>query len=516
LSDQQIGFDVARVTTSLKEHGVKDQDLAREIAMMREMQKTQYVEMQKSEEAILNKIRSEQKAKATTNKSSAVTDIPQSEKDALKALYDATGGANWKNKTGWDFSKPVTGWNFSNSGAGTGWYGITIANGHVVKLELNYNNLVGNIPAEIGQFSQLDWLNLGSNNLSGSIPSEIGQLTQLTYLDFQRNREISGVIPSQIGQLTKLIWLRLLNNKLTGSIPPEIGQLLQLKELNLSFNNLNGVIPPQMGQLVQLENIDLQVNKLEGTIPLELYKLNKLIRLTLAANQLSGGISSQISQLINLNSLNLMNNKLEGNIPVEVGQLTKLVGIFIQNNKFFGTIPSLINLIDFKDLNIYNNNFRFVDFATDYSTYKTKLRYFYYAPQEKIDVEKTISGSTNGRVTLKMFEDNRFTPEDTFQWYKGVSPNGVLIPGATSREYTITNLKTTDAGDYYCISKNSQITNSDPSVYYQNLVLERNPITLKVVNCTPKTGELKLPTQQVFVGESANFSFEQTAGTVIS
>ncbi|MEM0578808.1 hypothetical protein, partial [Flavobacterium polysaccharolyticum] len=42
LSDQQIGFDVARVTTSLKEHGVKDQDLAREIAMMREMQKTQY------------------------------------------------------------------------------------------------------------------------------------------------------------------------------------------------------------------------------------------------------------------------------------------------------------------------------------------------------------------------------------------------------------------------------------------------------------------------------------------
>ncbi|MEM0578755.1 PKD domain-containing protein, partial [Flavobacterium polysaccharolyticum] len=42
------------------------------------------------------------------------------------------------------------------------------------------------------------------------------------------------------------------------------------------------------------------------------------------------------------------------------------------------------------------------------------------------------------------------------------------------------------------------------------------PITLKVVNCTPKTGELKLPTQQVFVGESANFSFEQTAGTVIS
>lgn len=47
LSDATIGFDVARTTASLKEHGVKDQDMAREISMMRDMQKRLYLETKK-------------------------------------------------------------------------------------------------------------------------------------------------------------------------------------------------------------------------------------------------------------------------------------------------------------------------------------------------------------------------------------------------------------------------------------------------------------------------------------
>jgi Leucine-rich repeat (LRR) protein len=507
LSDQQIGFDVARVTKSLKEHGVKEQDFALEIAMMREMKRGQYTELKKSEEAILKEIESEQNAKRNTNKSSEEIDIPQSEKDALKALYDATGGANWINKTGWDFSKPVV-----DSFSPNGWYGIKIRNGHVVQLDLNFNNLKGNIPVEIGQLSQLYWLSLRNNMLSGSIPLEIFNLSELENLGLEGNKEISGIIPSQIGQLTKLKNLSLSFNKLTGSIPSEIGKLLQIKQLSLESTSINGVLPPQIGQLTELTSLDLSDNKIEGGIPLELYNLNKLNILDLSNNQLSGEISSQASQLINLNYLVLHTNKFTGNIPVELGTLTKLKWLLIHRNYFFGTIPSFVNLIDLETVDINNNSFRFVDFATDYSTYKSKFSYFPYSPQSKIDLEKTITGNTGGSIKLKMCEDNRFTPQDTFQWYKGVSANGVLIPGATSREYTIANLSPADAGDYYCLSKHPEITN--PSLISQNLILERNPIHLSVTSCTPKTGELKVLSEKLIVNETVNFSFLETVGTV--
>ena len=193
LSDQEIGFDVARTTTMLKEHGVKDQDLTREIAMMREMQMHQHVEMKKVEDGILKKIKLEHNAKPTTNKSTAVIDIPQSEKDALKALYDATGGTNWVNKTGWDFNTAVT----------SGWYGITVSGGHVISIKLMNNQLNGTIPTEIGQLTQLVSIFLSNNNLSGTIPSEIGKLTNLIELGLNNN-QLDGIIPSEIGQLVNL------------------------------------------------------------------------------------------------------------------------------------------------------------------------------------------------------------------------------------------------------------------------------------------------------------------------
>jgi Leucine-rich repeat (LRR) protein len=567
LSDQQIGFDVARVTTSLKERGVSDQEISQEIAMMREMQKRQYVEMKKSEEAILNKIRSEQKAKVTTNKSSAVTDIPQSEKDALKALYDATGGDNWTNSISnsgkWDFNKPVTSWNPSTK---TGWYGVTVgSDGRVISINLHSNNLnnlsvpfpnlgslaslemlslhynklltgslnnfqyltslkylnlnsndftdnllpirtlinleyliiannkniTGNIPEEIYSFKNLKDLSISSNNLTGSISSKIGNLLKLETLNTHSNRNLEGIIPTEIGNLINLTHLDLSGSKLSGIIPPSIGNLINLLRLTLAWNyTLEGEIPDSLGNLNKLKSIWIQSNKLSGVIPNSIGNLNYLI------------------------SLVLSRNKLEGIIPVSFKSLSKLNFLSLDDNNFTGTLPDLTNLAQLSGLRINTNKFYFADFAKEFPTYKRRFSIFDYSPQSKTDIIQTAVGSVGSTVTLSMFEDNRFTPEDTFQWYKGVSPNGVLIPGATFREYTITSLKETDAGNYYCVSKHPEITN--PNVSTQNLVLERNPITLKVVKCTPKTGELKLPTQQVFVGESAKFSFEQTAGTVIA
>ena len=91
-------------------------------------------------------------------------------------------------------------------------------------------------------------LNLIDYGLTGEIPAELGQLTQLTYLHLHNN-QLTGEIPAELGQLTQLRELYLHNNQLTGEIPAELGQLTQLRELYLPYNQLTGEIPAELGQL---------------------------------------------------------------------------------------------------------------------------------------------------------------------------------------------------------------------------------------------------------------------------
>ena len=93
-------------------------------------------------------------------------------------------------------------------------------------LYLNMNGLTGSIPPEIGNLTNLIYLNLGGNQFTGSIPPQIGKLSNLTDLNLGGNQ--LTVIPSEIGALTNLIYLNLGGNQLTGSIPPEIGSLTKI------------------------------------------------------------------------------------------------------------------------------------------------------------------------------------------------------------------------------------------------------------------------------------------------
>ena len=64
---------------------------------------------------------------------------------ALAALYNAAGGPRWKNRTDWMTAMPLG-----------DWHGVsTDAAGRVVALELSSNGLVGTIPPEFGQLSNL-------------------------------------------------------------------------------------------------------------------------------------------------------------------------------------------------------------------------------------------------------------------------------------------------------------------------------------------------------------------------
>ena len=124
---------------------------------------------------------------------------------ALEALYDATGGANWTDSAGWKTDAPLS-----------EWFGVfTDESGRVTALYLGGNDLTGPIPDELGSLLKLESLDLGGNDLTGPVPSWLGNLVQLRFL-FLGGNPLTGPIPDELGSLLKLESLDLGGNDLTG------------------------------------------------------------------------------------------------------------------------------------------------------------------------------------------------------------------------------------------------------------------------------------------------------------
>ena len=214
----------------------------------------------------------------------------EGDRDALVALYNATGGPDWDRNKNWMSDLPIG-----------EWYGVVTDNDHrVITLTLNENGLTGPIPSELGNLSNLEGLVLDRNRLTGSIPTELGNLSSLETLALSHNR-LTGPIPPELGNLSKLEWLGLFGNpdgnRFTGPVPPELGNLANLKRLALSGNQLTGPIPPALGNLVALSELYLAKNRLTGQIPSELTNLTNLETLYVNDNQLTGCIPDALGHV---------------------------------------------------------------------------------------------------------------------------------------------------------------------------------------------------------------------------
>ncbi|KAK9077129.1 hypothetical protein SSX86_005465 [Deinandra increscens subsp. villosa] len=123
------------------------------------------------------------------------------------------------------------------------WFHVTCNNENsVTRVDLGSAGLSGQLVPELGQLTNLQYLELYSNNITGNIPDELGNLKSLLSLDLYLN-QLHGKIPATLGNLKKLLFLRLNNNSLEGSIPDSLTTISHLKILDLSNNNLTGVVP---------------------------------------------------------------------------------------------------------------------------------------------------------------------------------------------------------------------------------------------------------------------------------
>ena len=228
-----------------------------------------------------------------------------SDRVALEALYDATGGSGWTNSTNWKTSAPLG-----------DWYGVTSdASGRVTELRLSDNGLAGSIPSTFGGLVKLGWLDLNSNELTGPIPSALESLANLYFLDLSRN-ELSGSIPAWLGDMSSLLALYLSGNELTGGIPQELGNL-NLWGLWLAWNDLSvGPIPTWLRNYTNLRWLHLSGSGVTGEIPAWLGSLVNLESLFLTANDLTGPIPSALGNLANLERLDLGYNwGVSGSLP---------------------------------------------------------------------------------------------------------------------------------------------------------------------------------------------------------
>jgi hypothetical protein len=166
--------------------------------------------------------------------------VPPSTVQALRDLWEQTGGPNWSEScsvgTSWndtDPCDPASPWQIK---------------GRIVCFTS-------------GSVSTVTTLSLQLCNLRGVIPASIGNLVDLTQLYLESNH-LSGTIPATVGNLVRLNGLYLNSNQLSGSIPESIGNLTELSQLGLNSNQLSGLIPAAMGNLVRLTLLGLNNNHL--------------------------------------------------------------------------------------------------------------------------------------------------------------------------------------------------------------------------------------------------------------
>ena len=224
--------------------------------------------------------------------------VPQSEYLALCDFYGAMNGSGWSTK-----------WNTNDNNVHEGgWSGVTVTDGHVTALTLDFYYINGAVPASFGNLKYLKTLTATYSNCNWSTTdlNVFAGLDSLTSLNLQ-NKRLKGVIPASWNRLTKLETVNLRSDSITG-LAPGFCSLPNLKTLELYGNQISG-LPAEFGNLSNLVTANLSNNKITA-VPTSISNLKKVTTFNLSSNQISGAVIPEFADMTALTSLDMSSNQL--------------------------------------------------------------------------------------------------------------------------------------------------------------------------------------------------------------
>lgn len=184
---------------------------------------------------------------------------------------------------------------------------------------------------------------LASNQLT-LLPPNLGDLNTLTVLDLHDN--LLKELPNEIGLLTCLNKLNVSHNRLSG-LPPDFFKLGSLRDLNLAKNELRH-LSEEISQLNMLQKLDVSYNEM-ASLPSGIGYLTKITHFSMSDNRIKE-LPLEMSFLRDLVSLDANRNQLV-TLGDSLSDLTKLELLYIAHNQI-RSFPNLKNCTHLKELHM--------------------------------------------------------------------------------------------------------------------------------------------------------------------
>ncbi|KAI3984970.1 hypothetical protein MKX01_004738 [Papaver californicum] len=239
------------------------------------------------------------------------------------------------------------------------WPHVFCNGNRIAQIQVQQLGLIGPLPQNFNQLSELENLGLQRNKFNGKLPTFKG-LSKLTKAYLGGNQ--FDTIPVDFLQGLDSLQILTLEgnplNKTTGwSIPSYLQNSAQLQTLSMVDCNLIGTIPDWLGTMASLEHLRLSNNRLTGVIP-ESFKGSSVQTLWLN-NQDGGGFTGTIDVIGSMTSLTtawLHGNQFTGMIPSNIGELTSLQDLNLNGNQLSGIVPVGLTELNIQKLDLSNNH----------------------------------------------------------------------------------------------------------------------------------------------------------------
>ena len=191
-------------------------------------------------------------------------------------------------------------------------------------------------------------------------PLSFANFSSLVTLDISDNQFADSSIVNQVLGLVNLVFLDLSTNNFQGAVPDAIQNSTSLQHLDLSRNHFSSSVPDWFNKFIDLEYLSLSYNELQGSIPGSLGNLTSIKSLDLSFNRLESKIPRAFKRLRHLRSINLSGNKLSQEISQVLDIFSAcasnvLESLDLSNNTFFGLLTNQIG--NFKNLDSLDLSF---------------------------------------------------------------------------------------------------------------------------------------------------------------